>query len=64
MKVKEVLQKYHALVPFPWTLAKIHRAGYDPKRFFIRMGKELSKCEDTASTLCQKVIQEVSKLDA
>jgi len=62
MLVKEVLLKYQKLVPFPWTLPKISKAGYVPKDFLIDIGNELSQCDDAQSPTARKVIESTRSL--
>lgn len=49
MKVAEVLRKYYKQVPFPWSVAKIKRAKYNPIDFLIHVGRDLEKCDDIGS---------------
>ena len=46
MLVKEVIEKYHAIVPFPWTPKKIELSGLNPCELAIDVAEELFKCED------------------
>lgn len=62
MQCKEVLAKYHKMVPFPWTLPKISKAGYVPKEFLLDLGNELKNCSDADSGVVAKVIRTVSEL--
>ncbi len=62
MLVRDVLAKYHAKVPFPWSLRKIKRAGFVPSLLFAELGKKLSRCEDIATPTGKKVLATVEKL--
>ncbi|MBA7587030.1 hypothetical protein ES708_29040 [subsurface metagenome] len=62
MLVKDVLLKYHAKVPFPWTIRKISCAGFIPEQLFESLGEELSQCEDIATPTGKKVIATIEKL--
>jgi len=44
--VEEVILKYHELVPFPWTIRKIKKAGYKPEQLFTSVADDLNVCED------------------
>lgn len=46
MLVKDVFVKANESVPFPWTLKKIKKAGYDPLTILTRLAKELNECAD------------------
>jgi len=46
MKVKQVLERYHAIVPFPWTVEKITIAGRDAGDLVEQMKIELSECDN------------------
>jgi len=46
MKVKDVIVKYNAKVPFPATSEKIKKAGYNPIRYCFELVGELICCED------------------
>lgn len=63
MLVKEVLLKYHAKVPFPWTIRKISSAGFVPEKLFMDLGEELSQCEDIATPTGKKVLATIKKLN-
>ncbi len=62
MLVKDVLKKYHAIVPFPWTLAKIAKAGLEPCNFFLEVGESLSKCTDIGTPAGLAVLEAINKL--
>lgn len=61
-KVRTVLLKYHKIVPFPWTLPKIAKAGFIPKEFFLQLGEELSQCEDIGTSRAKKTLDAINKL--
>lgn len=46
MKVKDVILKYHKICPFPWTPAKVKKAGYEVMPLARCLGQELGQCED------------------
>lgn len=49
MLCKDVLEKFHKLVPFPITPEKIAAAGYDVDQYFKDMGEALRQCDDVDS---------------
>ncbi len=62
MKVRDVLLKFHKIIPFPWTHRAIEKKGYIPKDFILKVIGELEESEDfeekikTSKTL-QKIIE-------
>jgi hypothetical protein len=47
MKVKDVLADWNRRIPYPWTKAKLRKAGYtDTKDAFFEIVEDLKKCED------------------
>ena len=62
MLVREVLVKFNKMVPFPWTLPKISKAGYIPKEFFLDLGNDLKECEDIESGSADKVLKSIDAL--
>lgn len=62
MFVRDVLAKYNKKIPFPWTLSKIKKAGFEPKDFFIKIGNELEKCEDVETGLADKIVKSITAL--
>lgn len=62
MKVKEILTKYHKLVPFPWTPRKIKKAGFVPTEFMVRFGKELGQCDDLNSAEAKPILDMLHEL--
>ena len=46
MLCKEVLEKYHKLVPFPISPEKIAMAGYDIGQYLKDLGESLRQCDD------------------
>lgn len=46
MLTKDVIIECSARVPFPWTIQKIKKAGYNPITFLLEMGAKLERCED------------------
>lgn len=63
MKVRDLLKKYHKLVPFPWTPAKIKKAGYDTAFFLVEMGRELENCEDKDSESAKQILEMLKDLE-
>lgn len=60
MKCKDVLEKYHKLVPFPITPEKIATAGYDVGQYLKDLAGSLRQCDDVddhpiARTVCSMV---------
>ncbi len=56
MLVNDVITKYHKIIPYPWTLRKIKKAGLDPAEFFIAIGRDLEKCEDKDNPTIETVL--------
>jgi len=47
MKVKECIEEWNRLIPFPWTPKRIEKCGYsNPTEVLLKIAKELSCCED------------------
>ena len=46
MLCKDVIEKFHKLVPFPTTPEKITAAGYDVEQYIKEMGESLRQCDD------------------
>lgn len=63
MKTKDVMIKYHKLVPFPWTPRKIKKAGFDPTPLMLELGKELGRCEDADLPGIKELMETLKKLD-
>lgn len=62
MLMKEVLLKYHGRVPFPWTPAKIKKAGFDPAALMIKLGADLGLCTDSNSKLTRETLAAINKI--
>lgn len=62
-KVRDVIVKHHKIVPFPWTIRKIKKAGYSPTEFLLRMGKELAACDDADSETARAVLANLKELE-
>lgn len=62
MTVKELLTHENQIVPFPWTIAKIKKAGHNPKDFLIRFGQELERCNDKDSEESKKIMSLLHEL--
>jgi len=60
MKVKEVLEKYHAKVSFPISPKKIIDTGYSVREYLLLLGEDLEKCED--KKIARKVIEAIRQL--
>jgi len=56
MKVKDVILKYNAKVPFPVTSEKIKKAGYDSIDYLVELTEDLLQCED-----CNKKIKDIQR---
>jgi len=54
--VKDVLEKYHKLVPFPITLAKVKKAGYKPEQYLRDLAADLNQCSDKKDGKSKKLI--------
>ena len=63
MKCKEVLDKYHKLVPFPISPEKIEATGYNVSQYLGDLSDELELCDDYFEhPLAQKVCRMVNDL--
>lgn len=62
MKVKQVIEKYHALVNFPWSVDKISKAGYDPSTFTANIIRQLENCEDSENPDYAEILNELRNL--
>jgi len=60
--VKEVMEHYHAKVPFPITPAKIEAAGYDVHQYLKEMIHELMKANDWLDPRNQDVLRKLHLL--
>lgn len=62
MIVKDILTNANRKVPFPWTIAKIKKAGHEPTSFLVSFGQELERCrdkDDEASVTLMKLLHEL-----
>jgi len=62
MKVRDVLLKFHKIVPFPWTHRAIEKKGYDTRDFILKVIGELEESEDfeekiKTSKILRKIIE-------
>lgn len=62
MTVNHVLQKYHAIVPFPWTIANIRKSGQKVGPFFFALGRDLDSAEDNNLETFKKAIDSMVEL--
>ncbi len=62
MKVKEVILKYHAIVPFPWIPSKLKKAGHDPMEMCRSIGEEIGECEDKDTPSSKAVLDTLKDL--
>jgi len=62
-KVKDVLVKYHKIVPFPWTVRKLKKAGLNPTNFLIGVGQEIEKCDDSYTETAQQLLDLLKELE-
>jgi len=63
MLVKDVLLKYHKIVPFPWSVSKIKKAGLYPTPFLLVFAKELQSCEDINTETGRQLIQILQEVE-
>jgi len=63
MLVKDVLLKFHNIVPFDWTIQKIKKAGLNPTQFLIEVGRDLERCDDINTTTGKEVLKILKKLE-
>ncbi len=61
MIVKQVIEKYHKLVPFPISSAKVKRAGYTVEQYLQNITTELNKCSDKKDGKNKKLIASLNK---
>lgn len=59
--VREILDKYHAKVPFPITTKKIREAGYDPHLYVNDLIDDIRWADDADDP---KVDEMLRKIDA
>jgi len=62
MLIKKVLLKYHKQVPFPWTRAKIRKAGLNPSTLINQLQHDLERCADISGALPKITIDTIAKL--
>lgn len=62
MTVKELIIKANEDVPFPWTMAKIKKAGHDPTSFLLQFGQDLERCGDVTSDPSVKLMKLLHEL--
>lgn len=62
-KVKDVIEKYHGIVPFPWSDKKIKKAGREPMELYRQIGQEIGECEDKNTPEAQAVLEILKKLE-
>lgn len=62
MKVKDVILKYHAIVPFPWSPSKLKKAGKDPMEMCRQIGQEIGNCEDKDTPAAKAVLDTLKDL--
>lgn len=62
MTVREVIVKYHGIVPFPWTPSKLKKAGFDPMEMCRRIGQQIGECEDKDTPAAQAVLDTLKDL--
>lgn len=62
MKVKDVILKYHKIVPFPWSPKKLKKAGYEPMFISKAIGDELGQCEDRDNPTAKAVLDTLKDL--
>ena len=60
--VKEVLTKYHKIVPFPITPAKIEQAGQPVTAYLYQIVTDLKRCTDANTPRAKKTIKSLDKL--
>ncbi|MBA7697195.1 hypothetical protein ES703_105855 [subsurface metagenome] len=63
MKVREVLVKYHQIVPFPWSDKKIKKAGLEPMELCREIGQEIGNCEDKDTPSAKAILDILKKLE-
>lgn len=62
MTVKEVILSYHKKVPFPISVSKIRKAGYDPKQYVVQLFDAISSCTDKDNPMVADAKVAVEKL--
>lgn len=63
MLVMDLIVKYHKIVPFPWSIRKLKKAGHSPLELMLRLGKDLSQCTDANSDTAKALVEMLNKLD-
>jgi len=61
MTIKQVLEKYHKIVPFPVSLTKIKKAGQAPKQYLQNIVAELNQCSDADSCKSKKLLASLNE---
>lgn len=61
--VSQVIYKYHKLIPFPWTIRKIKKAGYQPTELLIKVGQDLNACDDADTDSATELIRLMHNLE-
>lgn len=62
MTVTELIHNANKKIPFPWTMAKIKKAGHDPTSFLLRFGQDLERCSDAQSEPAVKIMNLLHEL--
>lgn len=62
MLVKDVILRYHKIVPFPWSPKKLKKAGFDPMELCRQIGQQLGECEDKDTPAAMAVLDTLKDL--
>ena len=62
MTVKEVLTKYHKIVPFPVSIKRIQKAGLTPGEYLTRITNELETCDDIGCDSGRRFFDAIDKI--
>ena len=61
-KVEDVLIEYHKRVPFPMTVKKIKKAGYNVTEYLLELTNAIEACEDIDEPQCVHFIQAINEV--
>lgn len=56
---REIMERYHARVPFPITPAKIKTAGYDVEQYLKGLIRELGEADDSHVPQVQDALRKI-----
>lgn len=63
MLVANVLKDFHKIVPFPWSTAKLKKAGVKPTAILLELGSQLQKCRDIETDTGKALLKMLKDLE-